>query len=35
VVVTGRGLTLVTTVDRSSDLKSLLDSLPRDLTAGG
>ena len=35
VVVTGRGLTLVTTVDRSSDLKTLLDSLPRDLTAGG
>ena len=35
VVVTGRGLTLVTTIDRSSDLKTLLDSLPRDLTAGG
>ena len=35
VVVAGRGLTLVTTVDRSSDLKTLLDSLPRDLLAGG
>jgi mannose-1-phosphate guanylyltransferase len=35
VVVAGRGLTLVTTVDRSSDLKTLLDSLPRDLTTGG
>jgi mannose-1-phosphate guanylyltransferase len=31
VVVTGDGLTLVTTVDRSSDLKSLIDSLPDDL----
>ncbi|MDF1502526.1 mannose-1-phosphate guanylyltransferase [Roseisolibacter sp. H3M3-2] len=35
VVVTGPGLTLVTTVDRSSDLKTLLDTLPRDLAAGG
>jgi mannose-1-phosphate guanylyltransferase len=35
VVVTGPGLTLVTTVDRSSDLKTLLDSLPRQLVAGG
>jgi mannose-1-phosphate guanylyltransferase len=35
VVVTAPGLTLVTTVDRSSDLKTLLDSLPRDLTAAG
>jgi mannose-1-phosphate guanylyltransferase len=35
VVVTRNGLTLVTTVDRSADLKSLLDTLPaplRDLT---
>ena len=31
VIVTGDGLTLVTTVDRSSDLKSLIDSLPDDL----
>lgn len=31
VVVTDAGLTLVTTVDRSSDLKTLIDSLPDDL----
>jgi mannose-1-phosphate guanylyltransferase len=31
VVVTRDGLTVVTTVDRSSDLKTLLDSLPPDL----
>jgi hypothetical protein len=31
VVVSGDGLTLVTTVDRSSDLKTLIDSLPDDL----
>jgi mannose-1-phosphate guanylyltransferase len=31
VVVSGPGLTLVTTVDRSSDLKTLIDSLPADL----
>ena len=31
VVVTRDGLTVVTTVDRSSDLKTLLDSLPSDL----
>ncbi|AHG90708.1 Nucleotidyl transferase [Gemmatirosa kalamazoonensis] len=31
VVVSGDGLTLVTTVERSSDLKSLIDSLPDDL----
>ena len=31
VVVTGNGLTLVTTVDRSSDLKTLIESLPTDL----
>jgi mannose-1-phosphate guanylyltransferase len=35
VVVAGRGLTLVTTVDRSSDLKTLLDSLPPELKSGG
>jgi mannose-1-phosphate guanylyltransferase len=28
VVVTGNGVTLVTTVDRSSDLKTLIDTLP-------
>ena len=31
VVVTRDGLTLVTTVDRSADLKTLIDSLPADL----
>jgi len=31
VVVTRAGLTLVTTTDRSADLKALLDSLPEDL----
>lgn len=31
VVVTGPGLTLVTTVDRSSDLKTLVESLPPEL----
>jgi mannose-1-phosphate guanylyltransferase len=31
VVVSGDGLTLVTTVERSSDLKTLIDSLPDDL----
>ena len=35
VVVTGPGLTLVTTVDRSSDLKTLLDSLPPAFRTGG
>jgi len=31
VVVTRGGLTLVTTIDKSSDLKTLIDSLPEDL----
>ena len=31
VVVTRKGVTLVTTTDRSSDLKTLLDALPEDL----
>lgn len=35
VVVTGPGLTLVTTVDRSSDLKTLIDSLPPALRQPG
>jgi mannose-1-phosphate guanylyltransferase len=35
VVVTGPGLTLVTTVDRSSDLKTLIDSLPSTLRQPG
>ena len=35
VVVTDEGLTLVTTVDRSSDLKQLIDSLPDDLRRRG
>jgi mannose-1-phosphate guanylyltransferase len=35
VVVTDDGLTLVTTVDRSSDLKTLIDSLPDDLRHRG
>ncbi|MBV9879122.1 MAG: mannose-1-phosphate guanylyltransferase [Gemmatirosa sp.] len=35
VVVTRQGLTLVTTVDRSSDLKTLIDSLPDDLRHRG
>ncbi len=34
VVVTRDGLTLVTTVDRSADLKTLVESLPPQLTAG-
>jgi mannose-1-phosphate guanylyltransferase len=33
VVVTREGLTLVTTVDRSADLKTLVESLPADLTS--
>lgn len=33
VVVAGDGLTLVTTVERSSDLKTLIESLPDDLRA--
>ena len=35
VVVTRDGLTLVTTVDRSADLKTLIDSLPADLRDRG
>ena len=35
VVVTGDGLTLVTTVDRSSDLKTLVDALPPALRRPG
>jgi mannose-1-phosphate guanylyltransferase len=35
VVVSTGGLTLVTTVDRSSDLKTLIDSLPDDLRRRG
>lgn len=35
VVVTRDGLTLVTTVDRSADLKTLIDSLPGDLRDRG
>ena len=33
VVVTRDGLTLVTTVDRSADLKTLIDTLPADFRA--
>jgi mannose-1-phosphate guanylyltransferase len=33
VVVTRDGLTLVTTVDRAADLKTLIDSLPASITA--
>jgi hypothetical protein len=34
VVVVERGVVLVTTVDRSSDLKTLMDALPRGIRDG-
>jgi hypothetical protein len=35
VVVVENGMVLVTTVDRSTDLKTLIDALPRGIRDGG